>query len=62
MAASEPCRPAFLVAAALAGFATLLAGIIAWRTRGVYRKSAPNTDPERQRCDAAAADPLDYQS
>ena len=62
LAASESCRPAFLVAAGLAGFATLLAGIIAWRTRGVYRKSAPNTDPERQCSDAAAADPLDYQS
>lgn len=62
IAASDPCRPAFLVAACLAGFATLLAGIIAWRTRGVYRKSAPDTDPERQRAGRATADSLNYQS
>ena len=61
-AASEPCRPAFLVAAGLAGLATLLAGVIAWRTRGVYRKSTPHTDPERLRPDAAVANPLDCRS
>jgi hypothetical protein len=60
--ACKSCRPAFLVAAGLAGFATLLAGVIAWRTRGVYRKVPPSTDPERLRFGAAAAGTLDHQS
>lgn len=48
-------RPAFLVAAGLACVATVLAGILAWRTRGVYRKTQVSADPERVG-GAAAAD------
>ncbi len=40
-------RPAFLIAAGLACVATVLASILAWRTRGVYQKQQPAGDPEQ---------------
>jgi len=41
------CRPAFLIAAGLACAATVLAAILAWRTRSVYRRQRPTGDAER---------------